>query len=367
MKRIILGMLAIVLVLFLLAGCTGSKPPAAPTAQTPTLLERLALVESRLTALEASNVKQDATIATLNTQSNTANLQALITANGKDIAVLQSKLDSIKTQNVDTSNLVDKTSLKTQIDTLQAKIDTLTKDDTDLKKQLADLIIKVNSQPAPTTPTPTSSSSTSNSSTMGNNTVSNGLVSATLVTYNSFNSFNSFFSSNANAPQVLTFTPVVSSYWDENNTTNPTSTLASTGSGTYKWISPKPSQQFQIMITNNTGKTISNIQLALAFQWVDGNVAQVILPDQVTYTLNSMGNPQWTLGSYDQTYASFRTGSANSLLAGFWNFSQNPGSISYFSTLTINLPNTQSKSSALNLPATWYGVPLLKIISYNIN
>ena len=85
----------------------------------------------------------------------------------------------------------------------------------------------------------------------------------------------------------------------------------------------------------------------------------------MTYAVTSMGNPQWTQVGYDQTYTSWATGSTSSILGSLWSFSQSQGTASYYSTLTINLPIASTVPTALVLPgASWYAIPILKILSY---
>lgn len=254
-----------------------------------------------------------------------------------------------------------KSDYDSKISSINTKItDTNTSIDA-LKKQITDLTAKVN-----TTPTPTQTNT-------GTGSASNGQVTATIVSYSSTLYNGVYFNnSNANSNGILSITPsLVSQYGpDDNNSGNhPNDSLVRIGNAqTVWWANKNSTAQFQLQINNNTGKTISNIQMSLGFVFIKSDGTQINVPysPDGAYNLSSMGNPQWTNTGSDASYTSWATGASNSILASIWNFNQQPGTSTYYSTFTYTLPTCTNPNSPLPLPATTiYAVPLLKVVGYN--
>ena len=238
----------------------------------------------------------------------------------------------------------------------------------DLKKQVVDLTTKVND-------IPTSTTSSSSTSTTGTGTATNGQVTATIVSYSS-SVYGGLYNNNMNpsSGSVLSISPVKDVTYESGDTQSkyPNDTLIKIGDGTNAaWFKESPiTTQFQLQITNNTGKTISSINLGLAFIFIDGYENQIDVPytDASTYVLGSMGNPQWTVTGSSSNYASWATGANNSVLAGLWNFTQGVGTSTYYSTFKYTLPVNGTFNTAQTLPTSpFYAVPILKINGYTTN
>lgn len=200
------------------------------------------------------------------------------------------------------------------------------------------------------------------SSGTGTATSADGKTKVSIISY----SYTNIFGGNTSAPAVLTFTP--QRYDPPPTQTTPNTTKVSIpGSSDVIWLNNTTSQNFQMQIQNNTGKTITDIQISLAFMWIKSDGTQISLPSYTTYSMSSMGNPQWTNTANDPTYTAWMTGSSNSVLGSIWSFSQAPGTTSYYSSLTIALPVSSNTTAPLSMPAlSWYAVPIVKVISYNL-
>ena len=240
-----------------------------------------------------------------------------------------------------------------------------------LQKQVDDLTTKVNAQPTPTVATNTNT----NTSGIGTGSATNGQVTASIVSYSSSLYSGMYFNNtNSSSNSILSIAPVKSIQYDantENATNHPNETLIKFGDSNVPWwVNKTVTSQFQLQINNNTGKTISNIQLGLAFIFIKADGTQINVPyaPDGSFALSSMGNPQWTNTGSDASYTSWTTGAANSILANLWNFGQQSGTSTYYSTLTYTLPTYATPTGAPSLPSsTIYAVPMLKIVSYVTN
>ena len=364
-KFIILFLIAAILVT--VCGCTSQ--PAAPPKPSPALIDRVAALEVQVNQISQTDSKTK--ITTLET--TTGKLSDFITTINGQITALNSKLGTQSTP-TNMATKEDIAVLNSKIADINSKPDN-SKDLDALKKQLADLTAKVAELNTKVSATPTPTPTSTNSSNTGTGTATNGQVTASIVSYTSSLYSGMYFNNtNSSSNGILSISPVKIVQYDattENATTHPNDTLVKFGDSNVPWwVNKTVTSQFQLQINNNTGKTISNIQLGLAFIFIKADGTQINVPyaPDGSFSLSSMGNPQWTNTGSDASYASWTTGAANSIIANLWNFSQQPGTSTYYSTLTYTLPTYTAPNSAPSLPTgTFYAVPMLKIVGYNIN
>jgi TolA-binding protein len=366
--KVAMVILCSLIIAVLLASCAAKPAPAATSA--PTLFDRVTALETASRNNDSTDGKLDARITALETEIKSMPTSETITQALNQVTTLENDVNTLKNSSSDQNDI---NNLKSEVSTLQTSVTNAgtseQADVTALKQQIAQLTAQIttltsNVTALQSTPTPTSTSSSSGGAT-GTGVATNGQVTAQIISY----SYNTIFNGNTSAPTVLTFTPTQDGLLSANATppTN-TATLVAVNGSTKQWVEATSSQQFQLQIQNQTGKTISNIQLQLAFVFIKNDGTQVTLPSGVTYAMSSMGNPQWSNAGNDPTYTAWATGSTNSILSGIWQFTQNPGTSSYYSTLTITLPIVTDPNGALNLNSlTFYAVPILKIVGFQTN
>jgi hypothetical protein len=318
------------------------------------------------TALDGIPAKVQALTAESN-KSLTAQIIAMATKSELANYVSKSDINNYATKNELTNSTSGFVS-KSNFDALQTTVNDMPNSATwsqtqtkitELETQLVELNKKVADLQA--TPIPTSTSSSTSNST---STAVNGQVTASIISY----SYISVLGSSNDAPTALRFEPAQHSSIDD-TPTQPSAnyTLCKFGSSsTGYWLNKMSSQHFQLQIQNNTGKTLNNIRINLMFVWVKSDGTQFDIPIGTTTTVTSLGNPQWTnVGNYPAYTAWITNTTSSSLLGNLWNFTQAPGTVSYYSSLTLNLPIVTTPATALILPSEeWFAIPIIKIEGY---
>lgn len=285
----------------------------------------LSNVSKDISSLKTASTNSDSQIANVNRALQTVNGDVASIKVGlgnyaaKDSVVsfqtnlntLQTDLNGVKTSQ-STQN-TDITSLKKQVTDLQTSYDKL-------NKQITDLQTKV------ITPTPpTGTGGVTYSSTV--NSTLNG-VTAYLISYGGFNPFSGSGTTTLNLPATSA-------------TSNATTT------------------QFQISIVNPLGRQITNIQLAVAFYFMDSSGNPTPLPAGTSVSVTTWtGNPMFSVQNAPDGSTNpivFVTGNPNAVFGNYWNFYQDSGSSTYQCTL---------KTDSTVRPAyTVY--PQIKLVSFN--
>lgn len=276
-----------------------------------------------ITTLKNTQKGDEGTIATLSTQ---------ITGLSKQVSDLQASLNTLGATVANHTNLINGAPTRAQLDALQTQITTLNSkvaalpDSATLKAdytaQIATVQASLNTVSQKVTELATSLNGTGGGT--GGTATPAGQVTATVLG-------NAFTGS-----QILSYLNGVPA------------TLAS-------------SQSFSFQLTNNTGKSITNIQLAIGLEVLDANnnVLQAGLPTTTTVTLSSSGTA--VVWGQQTTGIPYILGFANTVPTGIF------GGLGVLSQSTVNgtYNLTVTVTSGANATPAFQLFPIVKVVSFS--
>jgi len=291
-------------------------------------------------------------------QGDLTNLQN--TVNGINSSINNSVANSQSVKDLQAQNKILNDAKDAQAKTLEAQSKTIA--------EHTKAIDELKNKTSTTTTTGTGTTGTTATTNAGSSTY--GSVTASLISYSS-----SFGNGNTSAPQVLSFTPTFTPLGTSLPTAIQSGQTLVSMNGNYYLMSKTISQQFQLQIANNTGKSISEIQLGLVFAFIKGDGSQFAFPSGTTFTVSSLGTPQWQNTGSDQTYTGWYTGNSGGILGQIYNFTQSVPLGNYYSTISIRMPDNITSTVSGNTTITpipidsqtWYAYPVLKLAGYTAN
>ncbi len=289
-----------------------------------------------------------------------------------NIATVQGQVQTVK-------DALSKAASTDEVKVLQTKVTSL---DTQLTSAQA-VISKWQSQPSITGFTPISgaigaSVTITGTNLLGATAVSFGGTPAQSFTVNSGTDITAVVGTGSTGAVSVTTTNGTASFGTftyATNTTTGTTGLVSatvlgnafTGSQTLNFAattantSATISQQFSFTIANGTGKTINNIQLAVALELLDSSSTTPLSGVPAGATINIISSGLSTIWTQQSTGIPYILGYLNSSTAGIFGssiglMSQTPGTATY--TVTVTVTTTQP-TPAFNI------YPLVKVLNYN--
>lgn len=279
-------------------------------------------VASDIAAIKNAQKGDETTLATLSTQ---------VTGLNSQFSNFQSSLNTFAKTLADHTTQLSTTPTRAQLDALQNQLNTLKATveglpaslKADYNGQIATLQTSLTSISQQVT-TLANTVNTTGTGNTGGTTTPTGQVSAVVIG-------NSFTGS-----QIMSFLAGVAA-----NTTS--------------------SQSFTYQLTNNTGKSITNIQLAIGLELLDANntIIQAGLPSTTSVSLSSSGTA--VVWSQQTTGIPYILGFANSVPTGIFGglgvMSQGTGTATYNITVTV--------TSGVNATPAFNVFPIVKVVSFS--